>query len=280
MKPSWNLLRAPNALVLMLAMCASSAWSATGPMDFLFQPGGQVPKQQPVRKFGEYSALSLVAIEAGAVQNQQPLTIKEQDIAVMLEELTFDRGDGRSKPLFDREEVRVVADELARAFSRAGPGQDVVVMSTSRRNEGAVSLPTTVALRAFVNDQRINLIVGESRADLLSLFRHTGIAPSVNFGSRQMASAVRLSSRQGEAKRVDWVSFLLGSGGKSHSLSEPKTGTNAQPTHSQTNRSVPRDEGFYREQASRLEGLRMLHEKHLLTDEEYQRKRAAIVDAM
>jgi hypothetical protein len=260
----------------MLSLCTASAWSATGPMDFLFQPGGQVPKQQPVRKFGEYSAVSLVAIEAGAVQNQQPLTIKEQDIVAMLEDLTFDRGDGRSKPLFDREEARVVADELSRAFAKAEPGQDVVVMSTSRRNEGAVSLPTTVALRAFVSAQQINFIVGESRADLLSMVRHTGIAPSVNFGSRQTASAVRLSSRQAEVRRADWISFHLGSGGMSHSMAESRTSPKAQPNHSQ----APRDEGFYREQAARLEGLRMLHEKRLLTDEEYQRKRAAIVDAM
>ena len=63
-------------------------------------------------------------------------------------------SEGYDEPqaLFETQELAEVVPVLARAFSAAGAGDDVLLLSTSRRDRGLLSLPLSATARMFVQD--------------------------------------------------------------------------------------------------------------------------------
>ena len=285
LKPSASSHRYLAALVLSLGAAALPATAAEGPMDFLFSSNGQLPRKQAVWKYGEFSALRLVGQEAGAGPSEHPLRLDPASLVSRLASVEFDSGQGRMRPLFSRDELEEMAPQLSRALAQARPDQDLLLLSSARREGGALSLPQTLTARLFSRQGELNLIVQQARTDLLSQFRSTRLTPRVEFGSRREDSGVRLQSSAGRLVRGDWVSWPLTAAGVA-ALVPGAAGTPAavsaplqSPTATAPARPV-RDEAFYATQGQRLSGLRQLREQGLLSEEEFQRKRQEIIDGL
>lgn len=260
------------ALLLGLQLNPLGAWASDGPMDFLFTTSGQPPKAEGIWKFGELSAIRTSALPPGTDQNQHPATTGTDNLTSLLAGIQIESAKGKFVSLFSRAELENLAPALVNALSSAGPGNDLLVMATARREGGMLSLPQTVLATVFVRQNQLHVLVKEARADLLSRFRSTHIKPVVEFSSRSQASGVKLQSAAGVNERSDWLALPL----------------NAQTAATTGNQLVPasravtavKSENFYNEQAKRLQGLKMLREQNLISEDEYQAKRKAIIEGL
>ena len=124
--------------------------------------------------------------------------------------------DAGVEPAFLRESA-VSADELAelagplsQAFASAGPQDDVLLLSTSRREAGLLGTPYGVTARLFVQDGALQVIVNDARLDFVNVYRGTKVLPEFRFGTRQAASSAVLSTTAGAARRSDWVALPVG----------------------------------------------------------------------
>jgi hypothetical protein len=259
------------ALGLTLACSAQLALAAEGPMDFLFGSAGQVPKNQGVWKFGEYSAIRLVARESAASPNAHAAVVDAETLGRLLGNVTFDSGGGKFIALFSRSELEGLSAGLAEALAQARPDQDLLLAASARREGGMLSIAQTVTARLFVSHGGLQLIVHDARSDLLGSFRSHHMTPQLEFGKRQAASAVKLQSSFGMLHRHDWVQLPLRAaiGAKPMAASQPAPAP-----------STRQGTAFYSEQASRLQGLKLLREQELLSEEEFQRKRREIIDGL
>jgi hypothetical protein len=281
-------------------------------MDFLYTTGippradnaGPTPR---VWKVGEFSALRLVPAEPGSAPNQHPAELGAARWRALLALVELPIRSDRAERLFSPGELDDLAPALARALAVAGPGDDLLILSTSRRGSG-FSTPLSVTARAFVQGGRLNLIVHDTRRDAYSDHRVTQALPRFEFGRRSGASAAVLRA-DGNASllRSDWVVWALDApaagaapaaspsalpfqpappappAAATAPLATPAPVTApaaAAPTPPAPAASRARDAAFYAEQGERLRGLQRLRDAGLLSEEEFQRKRRAILDTL
>ena len=267
-------------LSLNLGATALPATAAEGPMDFLFGSSGQAPRNQAVWKYGEFSALRLVGQEDGSSPNEHPVRLDPASLVNRLGSVEFDSGKGRMRPLFSRDELEEMVPQLSQALAQARPDQDLLLVSSARREGGALSLPQTLTARLFAHQGELQLIVQQARADLLSQFRSTRLTPRIEFGSRRSDSGVRLQTGTGSLARGDWVRLPLTAGGAGMAANVAAPTQPQMPPVATAPARPARDEAFYAAQGQRLSGLLQLREQKLLSEEEFQRKRQEIIDGL
>jgi hypothetical protein len=281
-------------LALVLNLAGHCAWAQTGPMDFLFsgsgapRAGDTLRNKQRVWKVGEYTAVVLQAADAGSAPNRQPVRLNPDTLRNRLAGVEF-RSDDRTLPLFSADELKDIVPTLVQALTMAGPGDDLLLLSTARRESGLIGLPMSITARLFMADGQLNLIVDSARQDTLSLFRAARMPPKLNFGSRATASlqsgAVALSSRSGQFKRADWLQLpVIEASDRDAPMTVPGSALLAPPAPagqaSQAPATGSRDNSFYEEQARRLKGLQSLRDQGLLTEAELQDKRREILQGL
>lgn len=285
--------------VALLASVTGLALAATGPMDFLYTSGNppRADNRGPhprVWKVGEFSAVRLVSAEPGSAPAGQPLVLAAARWSALLATVELLGEDDRRTPLFSADELASLAPVLATAMAVAGPGDDLLLLSTARRGN-LLSTPLSVTARLFVQDGQLNLIVHDSRRDAYSEFRVARLVPAFEFGSRSAPSSVRLQvDPPVQLRRSDWVSWSLAGGGDSlPARAQPAVSARSpspdpaamaapagavEPAASASGRA--RGAAFYAEQEERLRGLQRLRDAGLLSEEEFQRKRRAILDSL
>src|SRR2546426_1018721 len=69
--------------------------------------------------------VKLVPQDAPAPPNQHPVSLRPADLAAALENIRLRKGD-ETGSLMDKKDAQRLAPHLARALSKASPGQDVV----------------------------------------------------------------------------------------------------------------------------------------------------------
>lgn len=266
-------------------------------MDFLFSSGvprvADVTASAPrVWKLGEYTALALQPRESGSRPNQQPVKLLPDALRQRLGSVEFAGAGGRSWPLFAADELADLAPAVARALAAAGPGDDLVLLATARRESGFLGLPLSVTARLFVLDGELQLIVDSTRNDTLGMFRAARIVPELSFGRRSQGSAAKLTSGQAVSRRGDWLAFGLAGGDvpvPSAIMNAPATVPSLLPPAQAAPGGVPpvpssparaRDDRFYEEQSQRLKGLQRLREQGLITEAEYQQLRRDILQSL
>jgi hypothetical protein len=117
---------------------------------------------------------------------------------------------------------------------------------------------------------RLQLIVHDARLEFYGIYRGTHVAPRFTFGSRDTGSAVVLQSSAAEARRADWLSIPVSAG-----VPTAAPAAAAAP--------MPRSASAASDAADierRLETLKRLRERNLITEEEYQQKRKSILDLL
>ncbi len=295
--------RLPGRLPIAVCCCAllAGAPAHAGWMDKLFgqsAPASDAPKadtRQRVWTVREFTQVELVTREAGAADNQQPMQLATEALRQQLAQVEVVGRNGRF-PLFSADELADLVTPLVQAIGVAGPGADVLLLSSARREGGILGSPMAVTARVFVQGGSLQLIVHDARLDFYDVYRGTHVEPKFVYGSRSAAGSVVLQSPSATNKRGDWLAIPLQAGAAAAaapaSLTAPAPSAPgslvqaptaaapmvATPAATPTRKALdaPAAEDIER----RLETVKRLREKNLITEDEYQQKRREILQLL
>jgi hypothetical protein len=294
------------AALVSLALGAASASAEAGVMDFLFGKKSSdssstvtPDKSRKTWRLSEFTAVQIVPREAGSTPNSHPAMLQAEGLRQQLA-LVQARIDNKLQPIFWGEELKDLVEPITQALAAAGPDEDIVLLSSSRRGESFLSPPLGLTARMFVQGGSLNFIVHDVRRDFLDAYIGTKIPPTFQFGSRSAASKVALQSSSAASKRADWVSIPIAATAVVSAPVAPAQ-TMAAPIPAAGSATVApaaavapmpapapavapaapsRDTAYYEEQARRLKGLKMLRDQGAITEEEYQQKRKEILSGL
>ena len=289
--PRWL---APAVLSLGMSIAFAPARAASW-TDFLFgAKSGQADKpasssERRIWRIGEFTAIQRAEREAGAGANQQPATIAPETLRQLLAPVRLVVGKN-NVALFHPEELSDLIEPLAEALSVAGPGDDLLLLSTHRRGEGILRTPTGLTARLFVQGDALNLIVNDARRDFVNAYIGSRIPPTFAFGSRTTASAVALQDPGATLKRADWVAIPLQRAAAAPVAAPapvavlppavPAAQPAAAPAPAPAPAARPAAPASADEIEQRLLTLKRLRERNLISEEEYQQKRREILQAL
>ena len=285
-----NLKRTPVGLKLLLCcgvLLGGSLPAHAGWVDSLLGKGSaqadasKAGSAQRAWRIKEFTTIELVPREAGAVENQQPAQLQSD---VLRQQLALVQSVGRSgrQPLFAADELAELIEPLVRALGRAGPGDDVLLLSTSRRDAGVLVAPTAITARLFVQGDSLQFIAHDARFDFYDTYRGTNAAPHFRFGSRASAGEATLQSVGASNRRADWLSIPLRTAA---AAAPPPAATPVPATIPAASNTAPPvrkalDAAGAEDIERRLETLKRLREKGLITEDEYQQKRKEILQLL
>ena len=292
------------ALALAVAALAGTAPAHAGVLDALFGKSaaateGAATGSTPGRRqwqLGEFTELQLQPRESSAPANEHPQAVPAAQLRNWLQGVTLVRGNQR-EPLFGSEELATLPQVIVDALAVATPQDDLVLLSTSRRDAGLLGTPYGLTARLFVQGGALQLIVHDARLDFYNQYRGARILPTFQFGSRGAASKVQLSSPDAASTRGDWLAFALAPKAAAPVTAPavapvaPAAVAPAAPARAAAPAVAPattpaapagagRDARFYDEQEQRLRSLKRLRDQNLITEEEYQAKRKEILQAL
>ena len=297
-----------SALALCCALLGTSAQAASW-LDTIFGTGkaqteaAKAGPGQRVWRLHEFTTVAIVPREAGSEPNRQPIQLPADGVRQQLALVQF---TGRSGPqaLFAADELAELAEPLAQALERAGPGDDVLLLSASRREGGILAAPTAVTARLFVQGEQLQLVVHDVRYEFYDTYRGTNVAPRFTFGSRSAAGAVAIRSAAASNVRADWLAIPVRGAAAAAAaaatapppvLSVVAPAGAVQPLTAVTPAAVapvvvapavapapraPLDAAGAQDLERRLETLKRLREKNLITEDEYQQKRKEILQLL
>lgn len=278
-----------TACTMALSWPASAAQA--GVMDFLF---GTSNKQAETAKgdsrrrnwtLRDFTVIRLVPRETEAGPNQHPAQLEAEALRQQLAQVRFELPTD-TQPLFAADELGELVEPLREAFANAGPDDDLLLLSTSRRGAGLLAQPLGVTARLFVQGGELQLIVNDARYEFVNEFRGTGRPPVFTFGSRAKAGTARLRSTSGTNSRPDWVSLPTSGPTVTAPVVAPRASPAAavapvapvSPAAAPAPR--PRDPGFADEVEQRLVTLKRLRDRGLISEDEYQQKRREILQLL
>lgn len=219
-------------------------------------------------QIGEFSQVQRVPREAGSEPNQHPRVLPPEQLRSLLASLRV-LIKGKSQPLFITDEIGDLIEPLSQALAAAEPGDDLLLLSTTRRGDNVLAPATGLTARLFVQSEQLHVIVHDARLEFMGAWIGTRIPPKFSYGTRSKASEVTLQSATGQARRSDWQALPLGAAAALAPSTAP-----AAPA------APARDNGFYQEQEQRLRGLKRLLEQGLISEAEYQQKRREILQTL
>lgn len=295
-----SIAHAARWVALAGCLAATLGSAQAGVLDYLFgssnKDSAQAKRPESGRKswrVAEFSEVKLVPSEPGAPVNNHPQTLSTNVLRDLLNQVRISGGSGVGEPLFAREELDELVDALAEALLVATPREDLIFSSSSRRGGGIISMPYAVTARLFVQGDKLSLIVHDSRFDFFGEYRGSNKPPVFVYGSRTVAGTASIDRAGATRRRADWIEMPLGlaaapvapvtlpapgmAAPAAVAVPAPAAAVAAPPPPVPQR---PRDAGFFEEQEQRLAALKRLREKGLITEEEYQQKRAEILKTL
>ena len=242
-------LRPCPSLALLLVPAALAATGTRGTWDF-----------------APFSYVRRCPAEKGAPANSHPLQVDAAVLAQALGSVRFLSGREEA-PLFVPAEVEGLAKALAEALAVAGPGEDLAVLSTRKRDKVFLRSSMAVTGRVFVQDGRLNLIIHEARLDYHLEYNLQNRMPDFDYGSRAIAGAETLKAPGAEVRRADWLVLPLGA-------LAPVAAAQPAPAPAPVQEKVPSATV-----EERLRELKRFREQDLITEEEYSRQKQELLKA-
>ena len=276
------------------------AWPAhAGLMDKLFgqdTAAADAPKVaagQRLWAIREFTQVELVAREAGAPDNQQPIQLPAETLRQHLAQIEF-AGPNGPVPLFTTDELADLVAPLVQALAVAGPSQDVLLLSTARREGGILGAPKAITARIFAQGGSLQLIVHDARFDFYDVYRGTYVKPKFTYGSRGAAAQAVLQSPSATNHRPDWLVVPLATSAAPAAAAAPMQAAPVQaaPMQASPPNAVPvapvaapaprkpLDPTGADDIERRLETLKRLRDRNLITEDEYQQKRKEILQLL
>jgi len=273
--------RAPRwrALAVACATLLGSGATQAGWFDGLLAqnqaPAANASAKQRVWQIREFTRIELVASEAGAESNQHPVAVSAEVLRQQLAAVQF-MGRNGAQALFSADELGDLAGPLAQALGRAGPGDDVLLLSSARREGDIFVSPMAVTARLFVRGGQLQFIVHDARFEFYDVYRGTQAPPRFRFGSRSAAGAASVQSAGATNKRADWLAIPLQVA--TVPAGAPAVAAPAAVAAPPVRKALeaPAVDDIER----RLETLKRLREKNLITEDEYQQKRKEILQLL
>jgi hypothetical protein len=254
-------------------------------------------------------------------RNDQPVVIEPANLAAALAKLRVHEGKGIQEaiPVFGGDAARRLSGPLSTALERAAVDQDVLfAIEISQKAALLGSKPVSVAGRAFYQNQRLQLIIGELHVSTVPpeyknypigypkpdrrLHPHqTGErSKEAHYefaASFETSDDVSLFVLHDGKVRADWLVLNVGalaagnrpaaapataSMGTSQNAATPSAGAakSSDGTSPSSGSASPSSGSATPSIEERLLRLERLHEQNLITDEEYQRKRNEILDQL
>lgn len=247
-----------------------------------------------------------VPAEPGAATNAQPAQLSPETLQALLGSVKA-RVGGKDIPLFTRNELKDLAPALSEAFALAQPGEDLVLVSSSRR--GRFARAEGLTARLFVQDGALNLIVHDARLAFMDRYLEDDVMPTFTYGMRKTTSATLLQAPQAKRLRPDWLAFPLVTvptqvvapapvpvlapapvPAPTPALVPAPTPVAAVPVAAPVSAAPPRaapepapaarEDAAYEAKAQRLRTLKRLRDENLITEAEYQERREAILKSL
>ncbi len=236
-------------------------------------------------RWGDWDRIKVDARGGGedGPQNQQPVQIAPEQIAAALLAIQC-QPYKEVRQLFSEDEVKRFAPAIAGALQRATANDDVIFVSTGQHAWSGLLAPTLGnAGRIFIQDGRLNLIMGMLHSDFVADYMQGSRQyPTFDYGSRSFRNKgiklVGVSSGEAKLIRDDWIAVTLPQV-QTIAQQQPGVAPLAAPAAAgvATPAGDPTADTFYRKQESRLRALQRLRDQGLITDAEFQQKRAEIV---
>ena len=272
--------------LLCAGLLAVALPAQAGLFDSLF--GGatavKVDAAQRSWRIGEFTTVQLVPAEAGAGPNQHPARVTADALRWQLGGIRT-TVDGQMVTLFAADEVNDFAEPLAQALATAGPGDDILLVSSSRRGASFLTDVTAVTARLFVQDGSLQFIVRDTRAAFVKEYINSRTPLKFNYGSRASASGVALVNSSATSRRGDWLALGLSAPGAAPAVvaapvvAAPAAGvtTPAAPAAVPAAAAPVVQEPLQTEAEHRLATLKRLRDRGLISEEEFQEKRKEVL---
>ena len=236
-------------------------------------------------KLGSFTWVKRVPVEPGAPANAHPAALTEAAIQATLAPIQVKDG-GKDVPLFGKDDLWDLPKALSEALSLAQPGEDLILLSTSKHGSGLragfLERATGLTARLFVRDGALNLLVHDARLDFMDRYLVDNMQPTFVYGSRMKVSAELLQAPQATRLRGDWLTFPLAAPAPvAATLPAVVPVATAVPPKAAPEPAPPiRDAAFFEAQTQRLKVLKQLREENLISEAEYQEKREAILKTL
>jgi len=263
----------PQAMILLLTLGLASAARAAAP-------------DRTQWKLSSFTWVTRVAAEPGAAANAHPASLSDATITAALGAVQA-TVEGRSVPLFAKDELAGLVKALREAFALARPGEDLILLSSNKRGGMFLEVAQGITARLFVREGALNLIVHDARLAFLDRYYAENTLPKFQYGSRQTASTETLQAPGATNLRPDWLALPLTAATATAPVAVPAAPAATAPTTAQAaapaatpTPAMTRDAAFYEAQAQRLKALKKLRDENLLTEAEYQEKREAILKTL
>ncbi len=249
-----------------------------------FTPEGRGEKEL-FRSRDQYVRIVMQDVAKGVKvpPNEHPVILDSDQIRSALASMEA-MLDGREKsvPVFTKAQLDTLAPFLSRGLAAAGPNEDVVfgLIDDFKAVHGLAKEQKYTAGRVFYRDGKLNIIFGNIQGEYRAVAdrRLNPLAP----GSRSVAAKQnwvfidqpdQAYYSGPEGRRSDWITLDL-------AAMEAKAAAAEKEAKAAAAASGATEGRFYQPKKSveeRLTTLNELKAKKLITEEEYQKKRAAIL---
>ncbi len=243
---------------------------------------------------GQYGYVRIERAERNAPVNDHPVSFTAEQVRLVLSQLQVEKGAARAKTVFDGEELDDISQPIALALANAGSDEDVTFVVAGQK--GPITFMKKRLLttgRIFNRDGMINIIFGLVHAEFQDQFRATGILRDFTPGSRTGRIETRWNihstnpAMKYASDRKDWVQIsdqagiLVAQKAEAPVRSTAASQQQAAPLSVQPD-STPsrRIKPDYQDLEQRLEVLKRLRGRDLITEKEYQQKRQAILNQL
>jgi hypothetical protein len=238
------------------------------------------PRSAPHRTrwdLGQYAWIRLAPREKGASDNHHPAQVDLDTLVRKLGAVRATTPEGE-EALFFPAELAGLKTALAEALALAEPGEDLLLVSGHKRGSGFLGSPLAVTARMFVKDRGLNLIVENTRLELMGRYDPATDWPKIEYGSRTRASKAALACPGALARRPDWLVFALDVP-EAPAVAAPAPAAAPVPAAAAP-AVLPAGPVAPASAEERLKALKRLREENLITEPEYQAKRAEILKTL
>lgn len=220
-----------------------------------------------LRPWGE--GKDYVQLEAVNAVNQHPVSFSADQLTRLLSQFYRRVGAKEPAPYFSQDEISRIAPGLVRLFAKAKPGEDID-FGTSFNDSGLFLIPRKLnAGRLFVENGQLNLIVGMCGAEQ-------------DIGYQQLYGKYRELDHGNRTKPVDKLGCELLAGNNTERVDNRTDWLRLNIDAALNNKAValPTTAPSVNDAEGRLTQLKNLHDKGLITDAEYEQKRAEIMKGL
>jgi hypothetical protein len=242
-----------------------------------------------------------VRLETVSAANQHPVAFSAEQLTVLLGNFYKREAKKEPAPYFSQDEIGRITPELVRLFAKAKPGEDID-FGTSFRPGNFILAPRELnAGRLFVENGQLNLLIGMcAGAQDIGYVQTFGKLRKLDHGSRSKPvdkpGCELLAGNDAEQvnNRTDWLRLNINAAltTKTVPMFLPATkaltfGATASPVQATTPAPATQPPAVTAipappasEAEEKLTTLKRLHDKGLITDTEYEQKRAAVMKGL